>query len=99
MDTYRYLNPVGCGYLTECVELDNGEVMELVVGSGVVTVEAFTINYGQSNFGNKYFTVELFNQYLQSICCGCSNDPCFDTCFILLNSSCKALVNGEGLLI
>ena len=97
MSPYRYQNPVGCDYVTENVELDNGMVLPLVVGTGLINVEAFTINYGGHNFANKYFTVELFGQYFNGWCCGQCID-CDDTCFLILNN-CLAKVNGQGLLI
>lgn len=97
MSQYRYQNPVGCDYVTENVQLDDGTVLPLVVGTGLINVEAFTINYGGHNFANKYFTVEMFGQYFNGWCCSC-NPTCDDTCWLLLNG-CKAQVNGQGLLV
>ncbi len=97
MNIYRKPQIVESNYKTECVEIEGIGVFPLVCGSNIQTIEAFTVNYENHNFGNKYFTVELFNQYLNQWVCQCDHS-CIDTCFLLLNN-CIALVNGEGLLI
>lgn len=68
----------------------------MVVGSATKTVEALTLNVNTDAMANKYFTRELFREYVQQYCC--SPNPCSDTEFLLLNG-CVAEVNHCGLLI
>lgn len=94
---YRRAPLVGSSYKTVCVEVEGIGQMPLVCGSNLETIEAFTISYGGHNLGNKYFTKSLFIQYMDAWACDCENS-CSSVCFLLL-SGCRALVNGEGLLV
>lgn len=97
MGLYRRAPLVESSYKTICVEVEGIGPMPLVCGSNIETIEAFTIGYEGQMFGNKYFTAELFVQYIDSWICNCDN-TCDDTCFLLLNN-CRALVNSIGLLV
>lgn len=63
----------------------------------VIGTDAFTIRYGGKVLANKYFTRELFEQYLAAMCaCGECPYP-DDNCFLLING-CMATLNDCGLL-
>lgn len=98
-DVFRYIDPIGSfdPYATVCVETEDAGVLPMVCNTALIDVSAFTITYQNQNFSNKYFTPELFRNYLISVCCNCDTG-CDDTCFLLLNG-CTAQVNHQGLLI